>query len=107
MEYPKHCESCHKLKICEQKQYMMANTEPVPGYVNFDLGDYVCETHRTDEYKDERLHNPESDMPLHCSICGRPLECELTQNGIDYVLENTHGGCCQELWLTLFADYWS
>jgi len=107
-EYPEHCKSCPKLAECKQKVFMLADTEPVQGYVDIDASDYSCGscidllTRNTIP-----MDNPELDAPAHCSNCGVPLECRLTTDGVEYIEEllAEGGGCCRELWATLFADY--
>ena len=107
LEYPKSCIGCHKLKSCKQKQFMLANTKPVDGYADFVLADYVCEycidmSHGHSEKDIETT----DDSPCHCSICGRPINCQLSISGVDYVKEAIANGdgCCAELWPVLFAD---
>lgn len=31
---------------------------------------------------------PEVDAPIHCAECGEPLDCTLTPEGVDYVLDH-------------------
>ena len=51
----------------------------------------------------------ETDGPGHCASCGWPLHRSLTSDGVEYVKASLFdgGGCCQELWPALFADYLS
>ena len=97
---PRHCWDCDKFQTCEQAQFMVASTKPVDAY----MGDaeFVCQDCAGDgaQYIGE-----ESDVPEHCGICHRPLECSLTQDGVEYLKENMDGGCCQELWPVLYAAY--
>jgi hypothetical protein len=48
----------------------------------------------------------EETYPIHCAECGRPLQCTLTDYGVDYVRETIaeNSGCCRELWPELFAE---
>ena len=107
MEYAKHCQECEQFGTCKQKQFMTADTEPVDGYADFVLIDHVCHDCLDPKHDHESLDNPELDSPAHCSICHIPLNCQLTTDGVDYVREllANSGGCCQELWPVLFADY--
>ena len=91
---------------------MLADTESVQGFIG--CADTWCEEHKPDNCETESLgYYPESDSPLHCAECGRPLQCSLTDYGAAYVteaIENSKdieggGGCCRELWPILFADY--
>ena len=106
-EYPKHCIGCRKEQECSQKFFMTANTEPIDGYINFDAAEYVCWDclNELDNY--DSLDYPETDSPIHCSYCGRPLNCRLTADGLEYVKELLagSGGCCRELWPKLFEEY--
>ncbi len=105
-EYPDHCIGCWNESKCRQKFYMSANTEPVPCFVG--EADVWCEDHAEFGEEDESLgYYPETDSPLHCSECGIPLQCSLTDYGVDYVKEHikTGGGCCRELWPGLFTEY--
>ena len=110
MNYPKHCIGCWNENKCQQKVYMLANTEPVPGFIG--CADAWCEEHKPDNAESAGYY-PESDSPMHCAECGRPLQCSLTDYGVDYVKEaiknsetiKSGGGCCRDLWPVLFADY--
>jgi len=104
-EYPKHCIDCRNKEKCQQKYHMLADTEPVIGYANFDAADLVCENCLDIQDHFQVLDNPEVDSPIHCAICGIPLECQLTTDGIDYVKETIEAedDCCRELWPVLFA----
>jgi len=103
-EYPKHCIGCWKESECKQKYFMLADTEPVQGFVG--CADTWCEDCAPDN-ADSYGYYPEVDIPMHCSGCGRPLQCSLTDYGVEYVKEAIAeaDGCCRELWPTLFADY--
>jgi len=107
LDYPKHCIGCWKEEDCQQKYFMVADTEPVDGYIDFDLADYVCSDCLDKTHNHQPLFDAESDTPIHCSVCGVPLNCRLTADGVDYVKESIENdnGCCQELWPVLFADY--
>jgi len=110
-EYPDLCNDCKQLETCKQKQFMLANTKPVQGFVQ--NADVWCKEHTNPGLEDMvlcytiiPLHG-ESDTPCHCANCGRPLDCELTDDGVEYVKEQLADGCgcCAELWPVLFADY--
>lgn len=110
-EYPEHCVGCWAEEKCQQKQFMTANTEPVPGFVG--CADVWCEEHAPDNSDTESAgYYPESDSPLHCAECGRPLQCSLTDYGVEYVKEaianchflSTGCCCCRELWPVLFRE---
>lgn len=106
--YPKHCIGCHKEEECKQKYFMNARTEPVDGYADFDLAEYFCKDCINMSHNHCELDlDTEYDSPAHCSICGRPLNCQLTTEGVQYIKEAIaeNDGCCQELWPVLFADY--
>ena len=105
MGYPKHCIGCWNETLCQQKEFMDANTEAVPGFVG--CADVWCEQHAPINHYESAGYYPESDSPLHCAECGRPLQCSLTDTGVDYVKEiiADDGGCCRELWSILFAAY--
>ena len=108
MGYPKHCIGCCKEKECKQKFFMLADTDPIDGYADFDLADYVCENCIDMSHNHCELDmDTEHDSPAHCSICGRPLNCKLSSDGVDYVKKaiETGTGCCRELWPVLFVDY--
>ncbi len=103
-EYPVFCSECGNMKTCKQKAFMLAGTEPVEGYVGD--GDIYCEDCKHDG--DESLgYYEETDTPSHCAECGVPIQCSLTDYGVEYVKESIAegAGCCRELWPTLFADY--
>lgn len=105
-DYPKHCMDCWKEKKCQQKYYMVANTEPVPGFVG--CADVWCKEHAPiDHYYESTEYYPESDTPMHCVECGRPIQCRLTDYGVEYVRKTIQGqdGCCRELWPVLFREY--
>lgn len=103
-EYPKHCEGCWAEEKCQQKQFMNANTEPVPGFVS--CADIWCKEHAPiNHYYESAGYYPESDSPLHCAECGRPLQCSLTDAGVAYTRDLIGtDGCCRELWPVLFAE---
>lgn len=103
-EYPKHCIDCWNENRCKQKYYMLAETEPVLGLVG--CADVWCEEHAPRESESAGYY-PESDTPMHCAECGRPLQCSLTDYGVDYVKKAIEGGdgCCRELWPVLLAEY--
>lgn len=105
-EYPKHCIGCWNEEKCQQKYYMAAETEPVPGFVGCD--DVWCKEHKPDNDETESSgYYPKSDSPMHCAECGRPLQCSLTDYGVDSMREviKARDGCCRELWPVLFRDY--
>ncbi len=83
---------------------MLADTQPVEGFV-FDADTYCDDCLEPGDPRDSAAG--ETDCPQHCSGCGVPLECELTEAGIEYVKEAiaSGAGCCQELWPELFRDY--
>ena len=103
-EYPTFCETCGNIETCVQKYNMLAETEPVEGFV-IDGEIYCDECLRPDDPRYE--YSGETDCPAHCSGCGVPLICDLTCEGVKYVKEliTNDGGCCRELWPVLFADY--
>lgn len=107
MNSPEFCKECWKYEECKQKQYMSADTHPVDGYADFDLADLVCEDCLSDKHNCQPMDNCEVDSPAHCSICGVPLNCTLTVEGVEYVKESIKNdtGCCRELWPVLFSDY--
>lgn len=107
-EYPEHCIDCWNENKCQQKFYMLANTEPVPGFV--DCADVWCREHVPDSHMSLSMslgYYEESDTPMHCAECGRPIQCSLTDYGVDYVKKTirSQDGCCWELWSVLFAEY--
>ena len=105
-EYPGHCVGCWNEEKCQQKVYMLANTESVPGFVGY--ADVWCEEHKPDNGDTESAgYYPESDTPMHCAECGQPLQCSLTDYGVNYVKETLESGegCCREVWPVLFAEY--
>ncbi len=107
MNAPKHCTECHKYDTCKQKEFMTADTQPVNGYADFDLVDYACEDCVDMSHNHCELDmDTEHDNPVHCSICGQPLNHRLSLDGIEYIKETlTDGdGCCRELWPVLFAE---
>ena len=103
-DYSKYCIGCWNETKCQQKYYMLAGTEPVPGFVN--NADIWCEDHAGKSAVSADYYI-ESDTPMHCAECGRPLQCSLTDYGVDYIKKVIRGrdGCCRELWPTLFGDY--
>jgi len=92
------------MERCQQKQYMLAETEAVQGFVG--CADVWCKEHAPNNAESAGYY-PESDNPMHCAECERPLQCGLTDYGIDYVKNaiDTKDGCCRELWPELFAEY--
>lgn len=101
---PKHCKGCWNFNSCKQKAYMLADTQPVKGFVA--EADVWCEDCKQEG--DESLqYYSESDTPLHCAECGVPIQCSLTDYGVDYVKTAVAAGdgCCQELWPELFRNY--
>ena len=86
---------------------MLAGTQPVEGYIDFDEADYFCIDCLNQDNNTCPTENEETDSPAHCSSCGRPLLCQLTTDGVEYVknLLQEQSGCCRELWPVLFADY--
>ena len=86
---------------------MLADTTPVGGFADFELADFVCEDCLIPGHDHQPLFSSEVDSPAHCSICGIPLNCQLTIDGVGYVKEAIaeNDGCCRELWPVLFADY--
>jgi len=105
--YPEFCKTCQQVKECKQKENMLAGTEPVEGFVDWESVDYYCIDCLGDSQDHQPMLNPELDSPAHCAGCGVPLECQLTTEGVQYVKEAIaeDGGCCRELWPVLFADY--
>lgn len=103
-EYPKHCVGCWNESKCQQKFYMLANTKPVLGFVG--CADVWCKEHAPKNGDTESLsYYEESDSPLHCAECGRPLQCSLTDAGVAYTRDLIEtDGCCWELWPVLFAE---
>jgi hypothetical protein len=106
-EHPKHCEDCGKLETCKQKVNMLADTQPVGGFIA-DIAD--CEIYCEDCLRPDDRREPyhgETDCPQHCTGCGVPIDCGLTQDGVEYIKEAIAGGagCCQELWPELFRAY--
>lgn len=103
---PEHCIKCAKVNDCKQKIYMTAETEPVKCFASFTLADYICGDCCQNSDNIEPINNPEVDSPIHCCLCGIPLECRLTDDGIKYIKEalDGDGGCCRELWKELFSD---
>lgn len=106
--YPEFCKDCWKVEECEQKENMLADTEPVTGYAVFSICDHVCEDclDTTDDDCAE-ITSEELDSPAHCCNCGAPLKHQLTSDGVAYVKEAIAegDGCCRELWPTVWADY--
>jgi hypothetical protein len=102
---PAHCHDCHQFADCNQAQNMMADTEPVEGFI-YD-GEVYCYYCGDGDGGDDPYEG-ESDTPTHCAGCGVPIIHELTIDGVEYVREqlsdNTYG-CCRELWPTVWADY--
>lgn len=82
---------------------MTPDTEPVDGFI-YEASTY-CEEHAPEGAIED--HNPEVDSPMHCDVCGIPLKCDLTTDGVQYVREELGygGGCCRELWPVLFESY--
>ena len=103
---PKHCHDCHAFADCRQAQNMSADTTPVEGWVSD--GDVYCEDCMGIPSPDDSPYDGESDSPTHCGGCGVPIIHELTADGVEYVREalaDNDGGCCRELWRTVWADY--
>lgn len=109
MNFPEFCKDCHKVETCKQKQNMLAGTEPVDGFADFEATEHFCSLCLNHEHDHESMSFTEVDSPAHCIDCGVPLYCSLTTDGIEYVNEavKNGGGCCRELWPVLFADYLS
>lgn len=103
-EYPEYCAGCWNEKKCQQKEFMVANTEAVPGFVG--CADTWCKEHAP-KNSESAGYYPESDTPMHCAKCGRPLQCSLTDYGVKYIKETIKSGegCCLELWPVLFVEY--
>lgn len=111
---PRHCWYCLSFEECEQSQNMMPDTEPVDAYLG--NAEYRCESHYfaafpdadPQAFEDDGLmgNAGESDTPEHCVICGVPLKCSLTTDGIEYVKDAIAegAGCCRELWPVLFKE---
>lgn len=108
--YPSHCIGCWKLDSCRQKQYMLAGTDPVPGYTVGEEGDHwdiACEECAEKYPSSEPIcGSNETDSPDHCCDCGVPIQCELTEYGREYVRESLEEdrGCCRELWSSLWPE---
>lgn len=104
---PKHCWYCEKFAGCQQAQNMTADTVPAPGIVDFDAADHFCEDCHDGKGNCVALDSSEElDSPAHCNVCGVPLECELTEEGKNYVRESLRdgAGCCRELWPSLWPE---
>lgn len=103
---PKHCWDCENFPYCHQAQNMMADTEAENGYA-YDADTYCADCLGADLPKAMPLGTNECDSPSHCAKCGVPLQCDLTEEGIQYLKESIAdgAGCCQELWPVLFSDY--
>lgn len=100
---PEHCHTCHLFSNCNQSQHMMEDTQPQTAY--FMDASVLCKDCSNENGTEEPF--PWVDTPLHCGTCGTPLDCRLTEDGIEYVKESLAfdgGGCCRELWPTLFED---
>ncbi len=104
---PTHCHSCHAFVDCKQAQNMVANTLPVEGWVCG--GDVYCADclQSGQDGFDEYPYSGESDSPTHCTGCGVPIIHDLTAEGVEYLREALAdgGGCCAEVWPTVWADY--
>lgn len=106
-KYPDFCTECYKVSSCKQKVYMLADTQPVEGYY-YDAGVYCKDCLEGAPQDKMESYSGESDYPIHCMECGIPIECQLTDDGVEYVREATSegaAGCCRELWPELFRDY--
>ena len=103
---PAHCHDCWKLDECHQAQFMNSNTESVEGFA-WDADLYCADCIPNNATGVSPTDNGETDSPDHCASCGVPLHCRLTTDGVGYVRATLEegGGCCQELWPVLFADY--
>lgn len=51
----------------------------------YDERDVYCEDCAPDSA--EYFGRPEVDTPLNCSVCHTPLDCDLTRDGINYVID--------------------
>jgi len=102
-KYTNRCMECPMSEKCKQKEYMRPDTEAVQGYVG--SADLWCNEHKPKDAENMGYY-PEMDSPAHCAECGRPLQCTLTDYGVEYVKEALQNdGCCCELWATLFAAH--
>lgn len=45
----------------------------------------LCEEHAPDVEGD--LNSNECDTPQNCHVCGKPCECTLTADGVEYVMD--------------------
>jgi hypothetical protein len=105
MDYPEFCENCWKKEDCLQKQYMLAETEPVEGYIDFTAAEYYCFDCLNPKHEVAWDDDSECDYPKHCANCGIPLNTRLTSEGIEYIKRNINNGCCRELWPELYKEY--
>jgi hypothetical protein len=106
---PEHCHDCHNFATCHQAQRMTSDTEPVHGFTDTLNCVHVCADCVSDADAGNLypLDFEELDSPAHCVDCGAPLMHALTSEGVAYVREAIAegGGCCRELWPTVWADY--
>ena len=75
---PAHCHDCNQFADCHQAQNMMADTEPVEGWVYY--GGVCCA--KCDGDRDSTPYEGESDNPTHCVDCGVPIIHDLTDEGL-------------------------
>jgi len=107
---PRHCHDCQNFPTCNQAQNLHADTIAVPGFVETEkYVDYFCPDCLPDDCPDETtfpLDYEETDSPCHCSVCGVPLEHNLTSDGVRYVREAVAEGlgCCREVWPSVWSD---
>ena len=104
---PLHCWTCPQLDTCKQAPNMCANTPATEPYYLSDGASLYCEDCAPDGAY--AVGSQETDCPSHCDICGAPLLCTLTDEGVAYVREALSrpdgAGCCRVLWPVLFAEY--
>lgn len=68
-----------------------------PAYIDTGAQTTLCYCHAADLTEPEYMA-PEVDSPLHCEVCYMPLECSLTPDGVNYVIEQTLCGTIPTLW---------
>jgi len=85
---------------------MSADTGTEDPHYDTENGSVYCGSCATGTYTYDSSLIPEVDSPLHCDTCGCPLECNLTPDGKEYVVEQLkeENGCTAELWREMFVD---